>query len=269
MANEAWINPSRPNIFNSGCPTVNFSHDFKTYYRANIAVSNFAWDFGEPASGAANTSTLATPSHSYSTNNTFTVTLTVTDQVCGYNWTNTKNVTIGCVLPVEWLNIDAKASNGSVKILWSTASEYSNDHFEIQRSTDGKNFTAIGTVAAKGTSLQTSNYQYTDKSPGKGPLYYRIQQTDVNGESTLSDVATAFVEDPFISITPNPSEDNFKINYKGAEGATIIVTDVLGKEIYSGTAGSDFTFGDNFLSGTYFVKINFGDNIYIKKIIKK
>jgi PKD repeat protein len=39
----------------------------------------YAWDFGDPASGAANASTLVAPSHSYVAGGTYTVTLTVTD----------------------------------------------------------------------------------------------------------------------------------------------------------------------------------------------
>jgi PKD repeat protein len=39
----------------------------------------FSWDFGDPASGANNTSTLQFPSHDYSAPGSYTVTLTVTD----------------------------------------------------------------------------------------------------------------------------------------------------------------------------------------------
>lgn len=44
-------------------------------------AATYKWDFGEPASGANNTSTLAAPSHTYNTLGTFTVTLTATSAV--------------------------------------------------------------------------------------------------------------------------------------------------------------------------------------------
>lgn len=39
------------------------------------SVTSYNWDFGDPASGAANTSTLQNPTHFYSTTNTYTITL--------------------------------------------------------------------------------------------------------------------------------------------------------------------------------------------------
>jgi hypothetical protein len=42
-------------------------------------IASWAWDFGDPASGAGNTSTLPRPSHRYGVPGTYTVTLTVTD----------------------------------------------------------------------------------------------------------------------------------------------------------------------------------------------
>ncbi len=45
-------------------------------------ITNWQWDFGDPASGASNTSTVANPAHTYSTPGSYPVTLTVTDD-CG------------------------------------------------------------------------------------------------------------------------------------------------------------------------------------------
>ena len=46
-------------------------------------ITNRAWNFGDPASGAANTSTLQNPSHVYSSAGTYTATLSVTnDEGC-------------------------------------------------------------------------------------------------------------------------------------------------------------------------------------------
>lgn len=53
----------------------------------------YAWDFGDPGSGTANTSPLVSPSHTYFTGGTYTVTLTVTDIYgCTANTTASVNV---------------------------------------------------------------------------------------------------------------------------------------------------------------------------------
>lgn len=75
----------------------------------------YAWDFGEPSSGAANTSTAAEPTHTYNvtTVTDFTVTLTVTD---ASNAQSTAQQTITITPPAECgsvtctLSVTAKAT---------------------------------------------------------------------------------------------------------------------------------------------------------------
>lgn len=70
-------------------PTPNFSFTTPSCETRTIAFSDgsvansgalnsWTWNFGDPASGAANTSTLQNPSHTFATAGTYTVTLTVT-----------------------------------------------------------------------------------------------------------------------------------------------------------------------------------------------
>jgi len=75
--------------YNNACEggTTSFSYLF-----GGSAVSH-SWDFGDPASGAANTSTLANPTHVYNTAGTYTVTLTIIDN-CGRTRTGTVDVIV-------------------------------------------------------------------------------------------------------------------------------------------------------------------------------
>ncbi|MFN8316498.1 MAG: gliding motility-associated C-terminal domain-containing protein [Chitinophagales bacterium] len=73
ISNSNWTAGTN---FQSCNKTVQFN-DIST---SNIGtVAGWAWNFGEPSSGAANTSTLQNPSHTYTSNGTYTVTLTITD----------------------------------------------------------------------------------------------------------------------------------------------------------------------------------------------
>jgi hypothetical protein len=56
-------------------------------------VASQTWNFGDPGSGAANTSTSPTPSHTYALAGTYTVTLNLVDN-CGRTRTGTVNVII-------------------------------------------------------------------------------------------------------------------------------------------------------------------------------
>jgi len=48
-------------------------------FSTGVAVTNWLWDFGDPGSGTANTSTLQNPTHAFSSGGVFSVTLTITD----------------------------------------------------------------------------------------------------------------------------------------------------------------------------------------------
>jgi PKD repeat protein len=61
-------------------PTVNKNN----CVGSSSAVNSFSWNFGDPASGASNTSTTANTTHTFSSAGTYTVTLTLY-YACGYD----------------------------------------------------------------------------------------------------------------------------------------------------------------------------------------
>lgn len=70
-------------------------------------LTNWAWNFGDPASGGNNTSTLQNPSHTYNTVGTYTVSLTVTD-----NNSTTSSVTKNAFITVTGLPSAASTLTG-------------------------------------------------------------------------------------------------------------------------------------------------------------
>jgi len=92
------------------------------------------------------------------------------------------------VLPVTFVNFYVSIENEKVKISWSTATETNNKQFEIERSIDGINWSAIAVVAAVGNSNSVNNYSYTDKKINATLTYYRIKQVDLDGRATYTSV---------------------------------------------------------------------------------
>ena len=66
---------------------------------------------------------------------------------------------------------------------WCTASELNNHHFTIDYSIDGVNFEPIGTVAGSGTSEFKHCYSFVSNSTIGDIGYYRLMQTDNNGNA--------------------------------------------------------------------------------------
>lgn len=111
------------------------------------------------------------------------------------------------VLPVELLSFKAKANKDHIDLTWSTASEFDNSHFELERSEDSKTFKKIARIDGQGTTLEISDYKYEDKEATHGVLYYyRLKQVDFDGKFTYSDIENARLEKASKDwmIYPNP-----------------------------------------------------------------
>lgn len=73
-------------------------------------------------------------------------------------------------LPVTLISFTATKlsgdSEGSTALLnWQTSSETNSDHFDIERSLDGKKWMNIGSVTASGDKKSSSLYSFPDTNP--------------------------------------------------------------------------------------------------------
>jgi hypothetical protein len=91
-------------------------------------------------------------------------------------------------LPISLAAFTAIRHDNEAALQWETAQEENSNYFAVERSTDGNTFYSIGTVAAAGNSSTPRNYSYTDLSPEKTNNYYRLRQTDLDGNFTYSPV---------------------------------------------------------------------------------
>lgn len=103
---------------------------------------------------------------------------------------------VGCSpLPIELLSFTGEPYNNNVMLEWSTASEYNNDYFFIEKSTDGYQWSKISQVEATGNSTVTMNYMVFDTEPKKGINYYRLTQVDFDGQyETFNPIAVNIID---------------------------------------------------------------------------
>lgn len=71
-------------------------------------------------------------------------------------------------------------------IHWSTFSEKNNNHFVLQRSEDGENFTDVATIQGNGTTQDEKHYQYKDFEIRDILYYYRLKIVDYDGQIEYS-----------------------------------------------------------------------------------
>ena len=93
-------------------------------------------------------------------------------------------------LPIIIIDFIAKENNGKNILNWNTASEINSDHFIIERSTDGRNYSSIGRVNANGFSSTEIKYSFTDINPADGKNFYRLVMTDRDGSFEYSKIVS-------------------------------------------------------------------------------
>lgn len=190
------------------------------------------------------------------------------------------------VLPVTLTNFSGYTEGSRNQLRWATSSEQRNSGFEIQRSTDGINYTTLDFVkslATGGNSTNRLNYTFTDNSVINSHQYYRLRQVDFDDHSNLSNVvliksekSTTVMIDGFF---PNPASTmvNVLISAPKEESATVVITDITGKtliqqvvnvEIGSTTLPIDVS---SLAAGTYLLKLVCSSNCEsaVSKFVKQ
>lgn len=123
-------------------------------------------------------------------------------------------------LPITLIHFDASTqANQKVRVEWTTIEETGNAFFSVERSTNGLDFESIALLDGAGNSQAIRDYEYVDNSPLNGQSYYRLRQTDFNGESTTTGAVRVYVEkEPttsIVSLYPNPANegDDLHVSY--------------------------------------------------------
>lgn len=131
---------------------------------------NYTW-----STSATSRTVNVTPPNNTTTNYTVTDNYgCITDQF---------NITTSNTLPVSLLAFDAKLINGKAELTWKTGGETNNQFFTVERSSDSREFSVIGTVNGSGTTTEARNYAFTDNLPLPGTSYYRLVQTDIDNRA--------------------------------------------------------------------------------------
>ena len=128
------------------------------------------------------------------------------------------------ILPVKFVTFDATISGDAITCKWTTENEINNNHFELERSFDGSNFSTIAIIFGEGTEKMVRNtYQFTDKSSSlqsKNIIYYRVKQVDNGGKFSYSNIVTIKPGSNIsktLLVSPNPFVENLELKFEAAE----------------------------------------------------
>lgn len=188
-------------------------------------------------------------------------------------------------LPVTLISFTAVENGNNVKLNWSTASEVNNDYFTVQKTLDGVIFEDVKKVDGHGNSINTIEYEDFDIQPYNGQSYYRLAQTDFDGNITYSSLQPVLFNRTAnnyfdFNVYPNPVNEGQTININLASSTKqevlVVVIDVLGQEYYSkvivienGSTTIAIDPYNNIAAGTYIIKASSDNDLFLKKLIVK
>ena len=187
----------------------------------------------------------------------------------------------GSALPVTMIYLEAVPVNNTyIQVRWATATEINNDGFNVERSTDGQNWTQIGFVDGHDNSTVQNNYTYDDRQVAAGiRYYYRLKQIDNDGAFEYTDVVSAILTGELTfdvkNFVPNPAtgQTTLWVVTSKEQEITVAFYDVLGRKVYNGVHG--ITKGENkidfdisrYAAGAYTAIVTSGNEIYTKKLV--
>lgn len=184
----------------------------------------------------------------------------------------TINFPAAAVLPVVLTEFSAQYQRGQVNVRWSTSYEINHSRFELERSTNGRDYTTLTTIYGNGNSNLVKKYAFPDALKNvptqRKDLYYRLRQIDLDGKQTVSKVVVVRLYDnpsiQLVSVSPNPVINNIGVQVELNEEAMVSmrVSNQQGVEIYNqivkGIAGSnrfELAGSQQFKPGLYFLEV--------------
>lgn len=140
------------------------------------------------------------------------------------------------VLPVTWLDFEVVKLEDDVFLDWSTVYEVNNDFFTIERSLDGITFDEIGNVAGQ-NGIGVNSYSFIDFwEPDYSTVYYRIKQTDKDGQFDYSEIRIVSANEEVISVFPTRLQQQDNLTVTGLQVSktySLQIIDNLGRLAFS------------------------------------
>jgi hypothetical protein len=187
-------------------------------------------------------------------------------------FSNTVSITTLNILPVNSLSFNVSKNSGANLLQWSTGAEQNTLYFEVQKSTNAKDFNTISIINASGNSTSTKSYQYSDNvALLQAPVYYyRLKMVDANGSFTYSNILLIKnAKGITVTVYPNPAKDRAIINVtdKSLLNTNAQLTDISGKLLQNVFITQTVTAINisQYENGVYMLRLANGESIKLVK----
>ncbi len=176
-------------------------------------------------------------------------------------------ISISSLLPIKWLSVNGNLNNQKQAIINWRVVENGVAQYDIEKSTDGRNFSNIANVSSKGDG--ENNYQFIEPAILRGKAFYRIKQIDKDGRYSNSPIVKLSDINQLISVYPSPVKDMVTVSVgNDLMNKKVLLLDVSGRVLNTIKISSlSFTINmSNYSNGVYLLKF---ENGVSEKIVKE
>jgi Secretion system C-terminal sorting domain len=181
------------------------------------------------------------------------------------------------ILPVSFTDFTAKKNGTAVDLSWSAYSTAASGIFSIEKSSDGRTFSAVGEVPALNGD---HTYHFTDPVLSKGTAFYRIAVKEIGQSQKYSSILRVTNETKGLSLNslfPSPASAiiSLQINSDKKQNARLEILDVNGRTMAVHTLGLqegivNYPLAIQTLSsGNYLIRISTAEETITGRFIKK
>ncbi len=142
----------------------------------------------------------------------------------------------GSALGVKFTTVKAQQEGKDINVSWNTTNESNMATYEVEKSTNGKDFVKVSAQAAKNTDI--AKYSWLDKQAVEGRNYYRIKAIENGGKSSYSNTVVVVIGKgkDMITVYPNPvTERSFTLQLSNVAAGkyNVVLINNLGQEVFN------------------------------------
>ncbi|MDX1349960.1 MAG: T9SS type A sorting domain-containing protein [Putridiphycobacter sp.] len=179
----------------------------------------------------------------------------------------TPTVIGGSTLPINLVSFYAHILTDQIALHWETLSEWNNNYFDVEFSTDGINYRNIERTKGAGNSVILMHYSAIVNNYKIGVNYYRLKQTDFDGNFSYTQPISVIIPDSFRrTVYPNPNNGQFIIDADYLSTVTIMTLtglEILHIENYNG----EFINLTHLPAGVYLITYFFKEVLYTERFV--
>ncbi len=194
--------------------------------------------------------------------------------------TVTLNYAMMSILPVKLVSFAGNIQNQRAELTWIVDANETGDFFQVEKSTDGKSFSAVA-VVVNSAKAGKETYSSKDAALLNETTYYRLKIVNKSGSVSYSKIIvlknSTEAKASTITVLRNPVQASIAFNYNSTETgvATINVYNAAGLKMLSfqhtmqkGINSIDKPLPSNFNNGTYIMEVIKNNERSVVKLLK-